>query len=305
MKRLRNQRNKTYFQLVTTGNVADLNIYGDITSYPMGEGVSAANLSKQLAGLKNVQQINVYVNSYGGEVGEGLAIYNALKRHKAHVTTYCDGMACSIASVIFMAGDERIMANPSMLMIHDAWTGVEGNAAAFRKAADDLEVITAASVTAYMERINITEQELRQLMQDETWLTQDMAVKMGFATGIEGAKKNDKPAQSAKKRLIELLLAALAEEDEEEPENPDEEPETAPDEGETGEEPAEPADTGENEPENEDEPEQAEENPDEPGENVDDSENNNENSDETNENDDEPDVAAQKWSGFFNAIFGR
>ncbi len=57
----------------------------------------------------------LYINSYGGEVAEGLAIYNNLKRHKAKIKTYCDGFACSVASVIFMAGDERVMSTASLL----------------------------------------------------------------------------------------------------------------------------------------------------------------------------------------------
>ena len=140
--------NKQFFQLVTAGNIAELYIYGDISACPQDDGISAASLSMQLAALQGVNQINVYINSYGGDVSEGVAIYNALKRHNAKIVTYCDGMACSIASVIFMAGDERIMCNPSFLMIHDAWTYAAGNADDFRKAADDLDVITTASISA-------------------------------------------------------------------------------------------------------------------------------------------------------------
>jgi len=156
-----------------------------------------------------VQQINVYINSYGGDVSEGVAIYNALKRHSAKVVTYCDGMACSIASVIFMAGDERIMCNPSFLMIHDAWTYAAGNADDFRKAADDLDVITTASISAYMAHCNISEQELRAKMKAETWLTHTEAVEMGFATGIENAEPSEKPAQNAKMHAFELFMNAV------------------------------------------------------------------------------------------------
>ena len=97
-----------YYSLVQNGTEADINIYGDITSWAWEEfgEMSAVNLSKQLEQLEGVSKINVYINSYGGEVAEGLAIYNSLKRHPAEVVTVCDGFACSIASVIFMAGDK-------------------------------------------------------------------------------------------------------------------------------------------------------------------------------------------------------
>lgn len=294
------QNSKRYFQLETTENVANLTIYGDITSFPwMESDVSAFNLSKQLADLQGVDKINVYVNSYGGEVSEGLAIYNALKRHKAKVTTYCDGMACSIASVIFMAGDERVMCNPSFLMIHDAWTRAEGNAAELRKQADDLDIITQASVAAYMEHIDITEEELREKMKAETWLTQDDALDMGFATSIEGASESDKPAQSARKRVFEMIADIIAAEQAEDEEEDDETDDGA----EAAETPEEASDAeGEEEPT--EEPEDAENDDSEPQDAPDDEsdEEPDDEEEENDENEDDPE-AAQLWSGIFNAIF--
>ena len=122
-----------YYSMFQMGNTATINIYGDITSIPWTEDeVSAGNLSRQLEELKDCSEINVYINSYGGEVAEGLAIYNALKRHNAKIKTYCDGFAASIASVIFMAGDERVMNDSSLLMIHNAWTFAMGDSVQLR-----------------------------------------------------------------------------------------------------------------------------------------------------------------------------
>ena len=127
--------NKKYFQLTQNNNEVDIQIYGDITSWVWFEtDVSSYTLSKQIEGLE-CDKINVYINSYGGEVAEGLAIYNQLKRHKAKVKTVCDGFACSAASVIFMAGDERVMSTASLLMIHNAWTWTSGNSKELRKQA--------------------------------------------------------------------------------------------------------------------------------------------------------------------------
>lgn len=288
-------KNKRYFQLSTAGNVANLNIYGDITSFPWRESdVSAFNLSKQLADLQGVTQINVFINSYGGEVMEGLAIYNALKRHKAHVTTYCDGSACSIASVIFMAGDERIMSNPSFLMIHDAWTYAAGNAAELRKQADDLDTITTASVAAYMARINIAEEKLRELMKAETWLTHDEAVEMGFATAIEESSESDKPSQSARKRHFELLMQAVTynvTDNENGNENDSEE-----DDEEAAEKPSNAPDDSDEKETDEDE-ENDEKGAQKP---TDASDEDDESEDDENETEKE---AAQQWNGFFNALF--
>lgn len=216
-------KNKYYALYVDEDQkAANINIYGDITSYPWTEkDVSAYNLSKEIEGL-DVEQINVYLNSYGGEVAEGIAIYNSLKRHKAAVKTVCDGMACSIASVIFMAGDERIMNNASLLMIHNAWTYTSGNADQLRKEADDLDKISNLSVKAYMEHISISEEELKALLDAETFLSPEEALEYGFATTIIGDKKSDKASQSAKKTLQKMILAKALEDNEDKEEENEE-----------------------------------------------------------------------------------
>jgi len=205
--------NKKYFQLTQNNNEVDIQIYGDITSWEWLESdVSSYTLSKQIEALE-CDQINVYINSYGGEVAEGLAIYNQLKRHKAKVKTVCDGFACSAASVVFMAGDERIMSTASLLMIHNAWTRVKGNSKELRKKADDLDKITQASVNAYMQEINITEEELKQMLDDETWITPQEAIEKGFITAIVNEKEAEEVSQSVKKSLMKLILNAKKEDD--------------------------------------------------------------------------------------------
>lgn len=199
---------KKYYSLATENNEANINIYGDITSWEWFESdVSSYTLSKELEGL-DVDTINVYINSYGGEVAEGLAIYNALKRHKAKIKTFCDGFAASIASVIFMAGDERIMSNASLLFIHNAWTIAEGNANDFRKQAEDLDKITQASINAYMNHVNITEEELKEMLDNATWITPQDALNMGFATAIINDNTSKNPNQSIKKKLMQQLVKA-------------------------------------------------------------------------------------------------
>lgn len=218
-----------YYSLVKEGNNASLNIYGDITSWPWLESdVSAYNLSKQLNELEDdITHIDVFINSYGGEVAEGLAIYNALKRHKASVTTYCDGFACSIASVIFMAGDERIMNAASLLMIHNAWTVAQGNANELRKQAEDLEKITSASVEAYKLVANISEEEIKELMDNETWITPSEAVQYGFAT-VQEISESDKPSQSARQKIYDIFMKAVKGNEEEN--DLQDEPDTVPEE---------------------------------------------------------------------------
>lgn len=203
---------RMFFQLVKNNDVADLDIYGDIARrWWDDDATDSSSLSKQLEEIGDVSQINVHINSYGGEVAEGLAIYNALRRNGAKIRTTCDGFACSIASVIFMAGDERVMSDASLLMIHNAWTSAYGvNAADLRKLADDMDAITQASKNAYMSRINIDEKRLGELMDAESWIIPADAIEMGFATEIEEFEDASAPSQCARKALIGMVSEAVA-----------------------------------------------------------------------------------------------
>lgn len=73
---------KKYYSLESKNDVADLYIFGDITSWPWLESdVSASGIVNELQSL-DAKEINVHINSYGGEVAEGLAIYNTLKNRQ-------------------------------------------------------------------------------------------------------------------------------------------------------------------------------------------------------------------------------
>ena len=182
-----------FYQLFVNDNAADLNIYGDITSDAavmksfFGDDlpvISANDIVKELMGL-NVKTINVYINSYGGEVAEALAIYSALKRHQARIHTFADGFACSAASIIFCAGDQRTMGPLSMLMIHNCMSHVGyANSEEMRKAADDNDKINQSSINAYKAATGMKEEQIKQLMDDETWFTAEEALKFRFATDI-------------------------------------------------------------------------------------------------------------------------
>ena len=194
---------KRYYSLVVNQDEkrADIYIYGDITSWPVLENdVSSYNLAQEIAALEGVDTIDVYINSYGGEVAEGLAIYNQLRRHRAKIRTVVDGFACSAASVVFMAGDERVMSNASLLMIHNAWMLAMGDQNDLRKNADDLEIINAATIQAYLNHVNISEDKLREMMDAETWISAADALEMGFATAVVNPATTDKAAASLRQR---------------------------------------------------------------------------------------------------------
>lgn len=215
---------KKYYSLVESGNSADLYIFGDIVdsfstaideAWEIDSGdTSGYSLVKDLNALsKDINQINVHINSFGGYTNEGIAIYNTLKNSNAKVVTYCDGFACSAASIVFMAGDERIMGNGSMLMIHNAWNCVSGNAQELRQQADELEKISKSASECYLDKISISNDELQTLLDgtnhNGTWLSASEAIDMGFATKVEDLDDTSSVAnQSAKNQLVQMVKSS-------------------------------------------------------------------------------------------------
>lgn len=175
-----------YFQMKATNNVAQIDIFGDIVSEKwFDEETSATSFRDALKELGDVSTINLSINSGGGSVFDGIAIYNMLKSHKATVNVYVEGLAASIASVIAMAGDTITMRSGSMMMVHMPWTLSQGNAEEMRKTADTLEKTGDSIVDIYSERTGISPDDIRNIMNDETWLSAEEAVEQGWATKLD------------------------------------------------------------------------------------------------------------------------
>jgi ATP-dependent Clp endopeptidase proteolytic subunit ClpP len=162
-------------------------------------GVSARTFVKQL-NATDADEITLYINSPGGDAFEGIAIMNALRRHKARVTTVVDGLAASAASFIAMAGDEVVMSLGSELMIHDAWGLCVGNADDMSEIAARLEKLSGDLAGIYAEHAGGTAAEWRDAMRAETWYTAEEAVEAGLATRVETARGNE-PAEQAKAKF--------------------------------------------------------------------------------------------------------
>ncbi|WP_273750781.1 head maturation protease, ClpP-related [Leuconostoc mesenteroides] len=175
-----------YFQMKAMNNVAQIDIFGDIVSEKwFDEETSATSFRDALKELGDVSTINLSINSGGGSVFDGIAIYNMLKSHKATVNVYIEGLAASIASVIAMAGDTITMRSGSMMMVHMPWTLSQGNAEEMRKTADTLEKTGDSIVDIYSERTGISSDDIRNIMNEETWLSAEEAVEQGWATKLD------------------------------------------------------------------------------------------------------------------------
>lgn len=175
-----------YFQMKATNNVAQIDIFGDIVSDKwFDEETSAVSFRDSLKSLGDVSTINLSINSGGGSVFDGIAIYNMLKASKAEINVYVEGLAASIASVIAMAGDTITMRSGSMMMVHSPWTVAQGNAEDMRQMADTLDKTSDSIVDIYSERTKLPIDEIKQVMQNETWLSADEAVSQGWATALD------------------------------------------------------------------------------------------------------------------------
>lgn len=200
-------KGKRFYQITTNESVADINIYGDITSWEWEDSdVSAHSIKTEIDAL-DVDNINVYINSYGGEVAEALAIYSSLKRHNAKVHTYVDGFACSAATIIFCAGDDRTMGDIALFMIHNCMSYVGyGNSEELRKAAEDNDKINQSSIKAYLAVSNLDEDEIKHMMDRETWLTAEECLKYGFATDVAERDEAEETQQSAYQSIRKAIL---------------------------------------------------------------------------------------------------
>jgi ATP-dependent protease ClpP protease subunit len=170
---------------------AEVRIYDDIGWM----GTSAKTFAQELDALQ-VDEIDLRLNSPGGDAWDGIAIYNALRRHKARINVTVDGIAASAASIIAMAGDSVSMSRGSQLMIHDAWGLVIGNADDLADAMTSLDKLSAGMADIYAARAGGDVATWREAMRAESWYTAQEAVDAGLADALVDDTASDDGAQA-------------------------------------------------------------------------------------------------------------
>ena len=132
------------------------------------------------------KDITVWIDSPGGSVFAAAGIYTLLKEHKGKVTVKIDSKAISAASMIAMAADERYISPVGQIMIHNPIpvNGVFGDAEELRKVADVLDEIKEAIVNAYIAGTGRPKDEIWEMMNQETWMSANTAVKEKFADKV-------------------------------------------------------------------------------------------------------------------------
>ena len=178
--------NKNWYNIKAeaSNKSADVYIFDEIGTF----GLTAQSFIEEIKSYKDTP-MSLHINCVGGDVFEGMAIYNVLKKRTARTTIYKEGIAASMGSVIALAGDEVVMAENSLFMIHNAWGGAMGEATEIRKTAALLDKISGEIADIYTKKTNLPYNRVKEMMDEETWLSADEAFNLGFIDSISDAIK--------------------------------------------------------------------------------------------------------------------
>lgn len=166
--------------------MADILLYGVIGDE--FDGLDAKTLVLEISQAEG--ELNFRINCPGGNVMDGLAVYAALMRARAagvKVTTYIDGIAASMASVVAMAGEEIVIAEDALMMIHNPSASAYGFSEELREAADQLDMLRDQCVAIYDRQTGLGADAIMTLLDAETWFTAQEALDRKFATSIAKA----------------------------------------------------------------------------------------------------------------------
>lgn len=154
------------------------------------EVVSAKSITDQFPEDIN-EDITLEVNSNGGLVTVGSEIYTALKNYNGHVTAEVTGMAASAASVAIMGADTVKMSPTAQIMIHKALlTRASGNSDDLEKAVNALKSSDQSIINAYVSKTGLSEDEIFEMMKNETFMSANEAIEKGFADEIMTFEKD-------------------------------------------------------------------------------------------------------------------
>lgn len=177
---------------------AEILLYSPIAGQKswFGDEISPQEFAADLESLGG-KDVTVRINCAGGDVFAANAIHNLLCSYKGKVTVVIDGLAASAATIVAMAGDKIIMPTNALFMIHNPAIGMSDYYMAdeLMQVAQALKTIKASIIASYKKRCNLSNKELAELMDSETWLSADECLEKGFIDEIQGEIKaviNDK-----------------------------------------------------------------------------------------------------------------
>lgn len=162
-----------------TSNEADLYVYGEIVSehdeWFGSEGdCSLTDFKEELDSLGNINTLNMFINSPGGDVFTAstmISMLNRLKSTGTIINAYVDGLSASAASFLMMVANNIYLYKNSIVMVHKPMSISIGNVHDMQKTIDALNKIEdSVMLPMYMDKAKISEEEIKQLINDESWL---------------------------------------------------------------------------------------------------------------------------------------
>ncbi|MCG3206279.1 MAG: ATP-dependent Clp protease proteolytic subunit [Elusimicrobia bacterium] len=197
---------KTWFTITASAsNTVEIDLLDEIGAF----GISTQSFLDALRPHKG-KNVTFNVDCPGGSCEDGLSIYDAISEFTGKVTMNIVGTAASMASVIILAADERIIAANGRVMIHRVTAGIRGNPDQLQAGADLARQFEERIIGIYRAKLAMPEEEIRDKMKTEigTWFFGEEAVKAGFATRSNGSTKA-RAFKAEWSPLFTMLPAAL------------------------------------------------------------------------------------------------
>jgi ATP-dependent protease ClpP protease subunit len=147
--------------------------------------ISAAMIREQLP-ENGTEPIAVKIHSEGGSVFEGFAMHDAFAAYQGPKSLSIESSAFSIASFIACAFDDVEISSNGYMMLHNPYAAVEGDDEDFARQSEMLGKLKTSMVSAYASRSGKSEDEIKAILKNETYLNAQQAVEMGLAKRIAG-----------------------------------------------------------------------------------------------------------------------
>ena len=171
-----------------------MRIYEEIgEDFWTGGGVTAKAFAEELDGFGEIKRLHLHINCLGGDAFTAQAIHCTIQQTQGRNEERPTLTACAPARPRWWpAVRNRVVARYNTnYMVHYPWGVCMGDAEEMRKAAENLDAVTMPIVKVYQKKVGakLTEEEIRQLMADETWMTADEALEKGFVDSVRGNSK--------------------------------------------------------------------------------------------------------------------
>lgn len=156
-------------------------------------------------------KIVVMINSEGGSVLYGMSTFSIIRSCPIEVDCVIEGLAASMASVIWAAGDNLYMHDYSLLMIHNPFNSSSEIEDSSVK--QTVEAFRSQLETIYIKRFGLAKEKVEEIMNgqgdaDGTFFSAKEAVKAGFLP-LENVIKTSKKVRDKVKNEIVGVDSAI------------------------------------------------------------------------------------------------